>query len=384
MYNTKNSKINAIFTDIAYAVYDNKQFATKIENIPEGWELLARSNTDASTSYFSYKACAFINRNTQELLIAHAGTEPNHGKDIIDDFWLWQGSHIPYKMSSIKSFIEKIEEKLGEEGIKNYKIETTGHSLGGILSDLCAVELKSKKLKVTKSTTFENPGSKRVIEKAIENNSFSNQNSFDQVKEIGFDVKNMKPNPINSLNPQLGTVSLVVTDEHLKSVIQSQNELGQHNYFSYLTNKVGNVVKSVANFLGISDRVQFVSDHKLDGFIKHYSNYGEDKELKVEDWNNKTTGKIVLAYDENLYKQLQKGKISYCKNDEYIMFFGKNDGEKGLLIIDSCKFSYQDLREIYYDSNKEFSIIDSCGYYDNDVQDIIGNIVEPEDDWDLV
>ena len=171
------------------------------------------------------------------------------------------------------------------------------------MSDLCAVELKSKKLEVTKSTTFENPGSKKVIEKAIEKDIFSNQISFDQVKEIGFDIKNMKPNPINSLNPQLGTVSLVVTEENLKSVIQDQNELGQYNYFSYLTNKVGNVAKSAANFLGISKRVQFISDHKLDNFIKHYSNYGEDKELKVEDWNNK-----------NLYKQSQKRKISYCKN----------------------------------------------------------------------
>ena len=413
-----NQKNNTIFTNIAYDVYDDKKFSAKIENMPEGWELLARSNTDASTSHFSYKACAFINHNTQELLIAHAGTDLKHGKDIIDDFWLWQGSHIPYKMSSIKSFIEKIEEKVGKEDIKNYKIETTGHSLGAILSDLCAVELKSKKLEVTKSTTFENPGSKKVIEKAIEKDIFSNQISFDQVKEIGFDIKNMKPNPINSLNPQLGTVSLVVTEENLKSVIQDQNELGQHNYFSYLTNKVGNVAKSAANFLGISNRVQFISDHKLDNFIKHYNE--ENKELKIENWNNKTIGKTVLAHDENLYKQLQKEKTSDNKSNEYIMYSENNDEEEGISIIDSRKFSHQDLREIhhgndrkdehetYFENNEEeeemliienyataqqeanntqvlnnegdLSIIDD---YTNTVE-CSGNIVESEDGWDLV
>lgn len=363
------NKDNTIFTSIAYSVYNDKNFDAKMNKLPQGWELLERSNTDDTTSYFSYKSCAFINRDTKQLLLAHAGTNPKHGKDLIDDAYIAMHS-IPKKMSSVKSFIGKIEQNVND--IKDYEIESVGHSLGAVLSDLCAVELKSKNLNVTKSTTFENPGSKEIIENAIKTNAFSSGVSVNQVKEIDFNVHNIKPNFINNANSQLGAVNLVVTDKQPDTETHDQKTLGQSNFFSYLTSKVGNAVKSATKFLGINDQVQVLSEHKLETFIKHYSD--DDKvELKVEGWNDKSTGKTVLAYDEELQKKLLKQKTSSSKKDEYVMFSEENDED--FSIVNSYNVSHQDLRAIHYNNEASSQIIDT---------QVIGNNSEFNDGWDLV
>jgi len=336
---------------IAYSVKSESKLAKKmLHHLPDGWALLDTSK--ANSGKYAYKAAAFINEKTKEIVIANAGTKPHDAYDLIDDAFIATG-RTPYKISSIKSFITEIQEQVTD--IENYDFSTSGHSLGAIASDLCALELQSRGLKVTSSTTFENPGSAPVIDYAIENNLFSGKEV--SITDIEFDVFNVRPNFINTANSQLGKTHLVVPKNNVEI---STEEVGQAGFFSFLTSKVGNVAKASADLLGITAVAKAsadllgitaftksVNEHKLGNFLKHYADEETDHStLAVDEWYSTTNKQTVLSYDKTL---MEKAKTISASGDKYVMY--NTEEVEGFDFIDMISLSGNNLRTCAYDAD---------------------------------
>jgi len=255
------------------AVYTN--FVNKAYNIhsqkpitpPGGWEVLTRSDKSDLANKYSFKCVAFINEQEKKIILAHAGT--TDGYDVIDDAMI-VAHKVPYKIESIKSFIDEVENLVSDS--KEYIYETTGHSLGGILSDLSAVELKARGLNITQSVTFDNPGSYPVIKTAIDQKVFTGQiESIRQLEQdINFHAFNSCPHFINTINKPLGTVSLVVPPKGADYKVGEKHE--SQGFTAYVLAKIGSaVLKGVSDILGISTQVlEFVETLEFSSNILLY------------------------------------------------------------------------------------------------------------------
>jgi len=279
-------RVFAAMVGAAYSVIDDLMFSEKVNSVtggeayPEeqqgvndwtelainvtpstGWEVFAKSSDSPESSAYQYKAVCFINKHTQEIVIANAGTKPTNLWDLVDDVLLakvqigtitLKNAKVPYKMESIKSFIDNIQKKLVEDGEDptSYQYSTSGHSLGGVLSDLCAGELISRDLNVTKAVSFESPGSRPVIEAAIQNKCFSGNVSIEALtQKVEFSTYTERPNFINSCNDAIGKVHILVAPAQDAG---ASEELAPASWGSYLLGKVGNIVETVANSIGLA------------------------------------------------------------------------------------------------------------------------------------
>ncbi|KJW06750.1 hypothetical protein OTUT144_1216 [Orientia tsutsugamushi str. UT144] len=74
----------------------------------------------------------------------------------------------------MQAFIDKVVDNIGVEGT-SYRYSASSHYLGAVISDLTAAEIASQNLNLIQSITYENSGSKAVLENAIKNKYFSNE-----------------------------------------------------------------------------------------------------------------------------------------------------------------------------------------------------------------
>ncbi|ARD86646.1 hypothetical protein A3306_05735 [Rickettsia bellii] len=235
-----------------------------------GWEVLATSVDDKNTNQYGYKAVAFINRNTKEIHISSSGTIITEKYDLIDDARITFG-RLPNKMLPVKAFVTKILEQVGgQENVIDYKFSTSGHSLGAIVSDLTGIEIHSRGLKFEKSVTFDNPGSKKVVENAIKNivappkldttidqsakfaDATSNQNTFEVIdwKKVNGQVM-LKPDPKLDKIKSTGNDYVVIKHEKviLDSLTESFTLLTEQGY-SYKDLATYHIQQEEANLIG--------------------------------------------------------------------------------------------------------------------------------------
>lgn len=335
-------KLNLLknFVSIAGRVQEPKKFAEKLKSIPEGWELLKTSNDIEATKAYAYKAAVFINRETKELLFANSGTDVKSPNDLRDDAKLiWH--NVPNKLSSIKALIREVKEELGAENISGYKVESAGHSLGAVLSDLCGLELKAQGFsngdKKIKSTTFDSPGSKAIVEQALAEDEFSYTMVSD---DIGYDVYNARPNFINSLNQQSGGVHLSVAKKDASDVAPVKG-----GWFAYFGGKL-------AQATGLDKISKSVYEHKQ--IMKDQDSVS----VKIEQWaptlfnkaslylpfgpKSQETQKVVLAYD----KKIMESEAS-DSDGAYTMFADYDDEDFGIL-INAKSFALKTLAKIVH------------------------------------
>ncbi|WP_395476244.1 hypothetical protein [Rickettsia endosymbiont of Pantilius tunicatus] len=246
-----------------------------------GWEVLATSVDDKNTNQYGYKAVAFINRNTKEIHISSSGTIITEKYDLIEDARITFG-RIPNKLLPVKEFVTKVLEQAGgKEKVIDYKFSTSGHSLGAIVSDLTGVEIHSRGLKFEKSVTFDNPGSKKVVENAIKNKNFSGD-VVTPIEELAkhCEVYNVKHNFINTNNPQLAAkINIVALPKSANTVVEQS--AGIWGLTSYLTSKVGEVVNKCGYYLGINKVLHAINNHRLVNFAEATS---KQNCFKVVDW----------------------------------------------------------------------------------------------------
>jgi hypothetical protein len=334
--NAINQKLYGVFVDISYSAAEKEKQKSKIDNhysksekLLKNWEKIEVEAPNKND--YHYKAEAFINQETKQIVIANAGTKPKDYHDLIDDAKLATG-FLPSKITSMVSFINGLENIVGD--LNNYEFHTTGHSLGAVLSDLCSVELGSRGLNVKKSLTYDSPGSKNAVEKYIKDNQYGKE----IINNIDFEVHNVKPNFINTNKDQLGKVHLVVNNEQLNSIAGA--ELDESSYWSKFQNKAKSLGRSFADKIGFSNLEKSINQHKLTSFLQH------DHTINVKEWCSKSLdGQTELEFNSEIKERLFNNKIPSNNIPDFFSYEESEvEDEEDTISIDSYSMSYDDLQ----------------------------------------
>lgn len=165
-----------------------------------------------------YYGRAYLNKHNNQIIIAHRGTnffeeeEDDESffsnlktvlhtlKDVDDDLAIYRGK-IPPQFRAARHFEDQVREKYSKEFKSNPSIIHTGHSLGAILAELCAINSQAKAI------TFESPGSLPIVKELLQTEDVN-------TKKFDVTIYNAAPNLINSTNHQCGEV--IVLSQHEK------------------------------------------------------------------------------------------------------------------------------------------------------------------------
>ena len=192
----------------------------------EDWSALipyVGAKTFARGGYFGR---AYVNKKTNHLIIAHRGTDLNIKinelsldqisiaiedgkiwemlKDMDDDYDIFNGKIPLQQFEAAQHFVKKVKESYVEKYNKEPQIIHTGHSLGAVLAELCAVKDNSKAI------TFESPGSKPLASQLIDIQDID-------VENADITSYNAEPNQINTLHEHLGKVIPLYDESKLQS-----------------------------------------------------------------------------------------------------------------------------------------------------------------------
>ncbi|MFT6319164.1 MAG: hypothetical protein ACJAT4_000081 [Granulosicoccus sp.] len=192
----------------------------------EDWSALipyVGAKTVARGGYFGR---AYVNKKTNHLIIAHRGTDLNIKmnelsldqisiaiddgkiwemlKDMDDDYDIFHGKIPSQQFEAAQHFVRKVKESYVEKYKKEPQIIHTGHSLGAVLAELCAVKDDSKAI------TFESPGSKPLASQLVDIQNID-------VENVDITSYNAEPNQINTLHEHLGKVILLYDKSKLQS-----------------------------------------------------------------------------------------------------------------------------------------------------------------------
>ncbi len=269
-------KLFTKFTQVAYKSREVQEVLERhLATIPYGWELLANSADNADTAAHNYRALAFVNKATKQVIFASAGTDPKSLDDINDDILLMRHQAFT-KIYSIKEFIPLVLSKI--ENPEEYTFSSAGHSLGGAVSDITAYVLKTMRLNVIESITFDNPGAKPVIEDAVKKGIIAKLAAKEE-GEISFVSNLVRPNLINTTNTQMGEIQLVILPKDIQVEVAEEKAavVSYSNFLSYLSGKVGSalwdtvaglnpfgnsIIDLVSNAMAINSAYQHMYDPK--------------------------------------------------------------------------------------------------------------------------
>lgn len=126
-------------------------------------------------------------------------------RDLDDDFDILTGRIPRQQLLAARTFTQNIRQEYRQLYQKEPIIIHTGHSLGAILAELCAVS------DTCRAVTFESPGSLPFIEEL----QILTKEEYD-LNQIDITVYNNRPNRINSLHPQLGKVIPLYAEEEVQ------------------------------------------------------------------------------------------------------------------------------------------------------------------------
>lgn len=203
----------------------NEELDKIAKKLPQGFQLFFCSDSLEETNKHKYRAVAFVNNNTKEVVVATSGTrfglDAIGRQDIYDDMFILFEKEPP-KMKSVREFNSMLVDSLGSE-LSDYKIHYTGHSLGAGISDMAAADLaiKCRKKGLTKlegmpdisTMTFENPGAKKVIEKMYIEAGFDKS---EYSRDVDYKGINNGKNFVNGATKHAGTVWEIEPKDHEK------------------------------------------------------------------------------------------------------------------------------------------------------------------------
>ena len=182
---------------------------------PSGWEILTQSD-ELSNFKGGYFGVAFWNRNTNQIIVAHKGTQ-NNSIDLFNDFQIVV-KDTPSEFYSAIYFMNKVKQKAAEQGIRNPEYYNTGHSLGALLAELVGATFQ------TPVIDFESPGGYDYIKDFQKNAlTFAQANTF---------TYNARPNAINTWNSHVGSTYEV--DPLLSIENKNTDEFGTPVFRSYV------------------------------------------------------------------------------------------------------------------------------------------------------
>lgn len=210
---------HALLSQAAYA--DGGELPQELKD--KGWRIMRIGQTD--TGYFGV---AYVNDRTNEVVIAHRGTNPDVG-DVVDGLVMASpvglGSAIvsdvfgienplragmraiginsngndfdddaqlalhraPDQFHESQAFVRSVMSQVQSSDYAGYTVSHTGHSLGAVLADLHGAQHGQSAI------TFDNPGSKEILD---------NMNVlYDREKHISYQSH---PNLVNTANTPAG------------------------------------------------------------------------------------------------------------------------------------------------------------------------------------
>ncbi len=133
-------------------------------NIPEGFEF-AGSNIEHKINKTAYYGEAYVNHETQQLVLASSGT--THWLSEIKDNIQIALKATPSQLKDALEFSWHMSSLYPE-----YTITTVGHSLGATLAELTAIELHETDKRVT-SITVEGSGCKSIADRISTDKDYS-------------------------------------------------------------------------------------------------------------------------------------------------------------------------------------------------------------------
>lgn len=235
----------ALMSQVAYLKPENDN------NVPN-WRELTRSSEAPLTSsdvreddQLGYFGMAFINNTRDIIVIAHRGTDS--GSDLGDDYALGINQQVPEQYESARVFHQQVIERANLlEGLSqgDYDLYFTGHSLGGALAEISAVNTGNP------AVTFDSPG---VTQEMLDTYGSASMNTdIDIIGYLG------PPNFVNTANLHIGNIIMIYTPDEVETMRNDSFGILGSSYWDYTVGDNG-----AHNLAGIIARIDRDSGYPI-------------------------------------------------------------------------------------------------------------------------
>ena len=259
-----------------------------------------KTSNDYNLSTNGFYAEIYINEVSKEINFSFRGT--NGIVDVDDDYSLYK-QDIPEQFSiNSKSYIDQSLSDLGQSyNLSDFTINTTGHSLGGVLSSLSGVYIYSQGYNFGQSVAFDAPATTTNMIQQVAGDNFLTLNPNLQSKFTNYVAS---PNLVNTTNG----------DQHYANLVMFEFENQDIN---------------PSGFIWIDDYKDFTKDqHSASNFLDKFDPVtGEPiNGIPINSWFNLREGyEYFKSYESN--KQYWDNYIDSKWNSNPIWHQGSVDGD---------------------------------------------------------
>lgn len=203
MSSIRNTNINAsnmrefASTAAYFSLITYKEEALNV--VPANYHLLATCPSKLQKeNYYGESYYTVSSNNAVTVFIAHRGSVYSY-HDIESDFWIYEGKTPSSFNEGAMPFVDHVTQT-AKEKFPNQPIVFvhTGHSLGSIHAELAYAYQNSKITDPIFAISFENPGSKPIMEDAI-SRGYVRKDALSLTEHV--EIYNTDANAINTCNP---------------------------------------------------------------------------------------------------------------------------------------------------------------------------------------
>lgn len=213
-----------------YIVFCNNVYnQAPIYSLPPNWRLNNNSSRHGFIGVGYYGQC-YVNDTTKEIVFAHRGSIISW-MSFLSDWAIFQ-KHIPKEYYKARWFIAESLVNLPID----YTISQTGHSLGAVLAELCAVSENQQ------SVTFDCPGSYPLLRTLITRGLLKENTLYSAKQSCKIYVS--APNIVNTCNRQIADTYKITNNTQLPTSFLNYllpYTLKQHstiNFYSAVQNNI--------------------------------------------------------------------------------------------------------------------------------------------------
>lgn len=184
---------HAEYAKLCAHVYCKLDKNAPLPPLPERWEIFSTSQNLKNSS--GYQGIAYINKTTQDVVIAHRGTY--NLANVKTDINFFLTKHFDGYADAAAVFSKQVEKQIKKNQVEHYRLSHTGHSLGGMIAEVMAYDQKLS------AVTFESPGAREILERNIKTSS-EPYKKLDPVQEQKIVTYLSDPNLINTAHQHIG------------------------------------------------------------------------------------------------------------------------------------------------------------------------------------